>query len=368
MINTLTTNQKKAMLIISNKFKSINAKAYIVGGSVRDYFIGEENHDIDIVVCGTDVNGVKKVFPDAIQTGNSFPVFRITLFNEEYEIALARTEKKTGKGHNGFSFDSSKDLTIIDDLFRRDVTMNAMAYDIDTKEFIDPYNAKSDIENKVIKKVSHHFSEDPIRVLRVARQAAKFGFTVDNDTLKAMEDTAVELKNEPVERIFEETRKALETNHPHVFFEVLYKGHCLNVTFPSLLNNFNKTINNIKAASSSNIETIFAVLVIYADINDFSYFPSKWIQAGKIAQELVKDNIDIIRTCKEINKLPDVDFELIAKIINKNLWWTNRQYIKTLLSLRPDNLLTLPPTERSKAITDLQQDWLADMTDLLKTV
>lgn len=170
--------------------------------------------------------GFKKV-------GKDFPVFLHPKTQEEY--ALARIEKKTSKGHDGFKFDFSPSVTLEQDLFRRDITINAMA--MEDSKLIDPFNGKKDLDNKIIRHVSDHFKEDPLRVLRVARFAARFSdFKVHEDTIKIMNDIARtdELQSLSGERVFMELEKAMATENPQIFFEVLSKCGALEILFPEL--------------------------------------------------------------------------------------------------------------------------------------
>lgn len=207
---------------------------YLVGGAVRDKLLGLESKDRDWVVVGSTpeemINlGFKRV-------GADFPVFLHPETHEEY--ALARTERKQGHGYHGFTCDSSPDVTLEDDLRRRDLTINAMALST-TGELIDPYNGQTDLNNKVLRHVSNAFSEDPLRVLRVARFAARFetfGFQIAQETLtmmRAIADTG-ELKHLVAERIWQETYRALKEPSPRTYFEVLKKSNSLKTLFPEL--------------------------------------------------------------------------------------------------------------------------------------
>lgn len=211
-----------------------NTKIYLVGGAVRDRLLDVEIYDRDYVVVGSDIetmlaNGFKQV-------GTGFPVFLHPKTHDEY--ALARTESKTGKGYKGFAFDFGPEITLEDDLLRRDLTINAMAQDADGN-IIDPYGGQKDLKNRVIRHVSPHFAEDPLRVLRLARFAAKlkpFDFTITAETQKFLQQMVAsgELENLTPERVWEETVKALRTNHPATYFLTLKHCGALKVLFPEL--------------------------------------------------------------------------------------------------------------------------------------
>jgi tRNA nucleotidyltransferase (CCA-adding enzyme) len=170
------------------------------------------------------------------EVGRDFPVFLHPETGEEY--ALARTERKSGKGYKGFEVDFSKDITLEQDLIRRDLTINAIAQDTEGK-LIDPYNGQEDLKNRLLRHVSPAFAEDPLRVLRVARFAARFhslGFTVATETLALMMELVNngELEYLTPERVWRETHKALETPSPQVYFEVLRECSGLKVLFPEI--------------------------------------------------------------------------------------------------------------------------------------
>lgn len=139
-----------------------------------------------------------------------------------------------GFGHKEFEIETGEEITIEEDLARRDITINAMAKDVLTGEIIDPFNGRKDIENKMIRATTNHFREDPLRVYRVARIAAQTGFTVEENTLKEMESLKKELTTLSKERVFVEFRKALETSKPSIFFDVLRKANVLRVHFKEI--------------------------------------------------------------------------------------------------------------------------------------
>ena len=207
-------------------------KVYLVGGAVRDSLLGLPFHERDWVVVGaTKEELIKEGYK---QIGKDFPVFLHPETKEEY--ALARKEKKTGAGHKAFSFEFDRSVSLEEDLERRDITINAIAQDKEGN-FIDPYNRLQDIEDKIIRKVSSAFKEDPLRVLRVARFAAKLnrhGFSIDEDTMIEIQKivSSGELTTLTKERIWMETQKALETDSPEVFFELIQECGALNQICP----------------------------------------------------------------------------------------------------------------------------------------
>lgn len=209
---------------------------YLVGGAVRDELLGRPIKEYDWVVVGATPEdllsqGYKPV-------GKDFPVFLHPETKDEY--ALARTERKTAPGYKGFETNFSKTVTLEEDLLRRDLTINAIAKDSSGK-LIDPYNGLSDLKNKKIKHVSDAFREDPVRILRLARFAARFaklGFEVDPGTTKIMSEMveAGEVDHLVPERVWRETETALREESPQVFFEVLRTCGALAKIFPELEN------------------------------------------------------------------------------------------------------------------------------------
>ena len=207
---------------------------YLVGGAVRDGLLNLPIKDRDWVVVGAT--------PDILlsqgyrQVGKDFPVFLHPTTKEEY--ALARTERKSGRGYTGFICDFSASITLEQDLARRDLTINAIAQDLDGR-FIAPFHGRADLAQRLLRHVSPAFIEDPLRVLRVARFAARFyqfGFTIAEETLTLM--TALsrqgELERLTPERVWMETEKALGEKNPEIYFQTLRQVGALSVLFPEL--------------------------------------------------------------------------------------------------------------------------------------
>ena len=207
---------------------------YLVGGAVRDKLLGLPVSERDYVVVGATPADMARLGFQPV--GKDFPVFLHPETHAEY--ALARTERKTGPGYHGFAFYSASDVTLQDDLQRRDLTVNALAEDTDGK-LIDPYGGQRDLEARLLRHVSPAFPEDPLRVLRVARFAARFaplGFKIAPETLTLMRQMVAsgEVDALVAERVWQETAKALATERPAVFFEVLRECGALARVFPEL--------------------------------------------------------------------------------------------------------------------------------------
>ena len=212
-------------------------KIYQVGGAVRDRLLGLPVHDIDYVVVGSSVeemlaNGFRPV-------GSHFPVFLHPQTQHEY--ALARTERKTAPGHQGFVFHADPSIQLEDDLKRRDLTINAMAQEVNASgelvgHLIDPYQGTVDLEQGIFRHLSDAFSEDPLRVLRVARFAARFPtFTIAPETLAIMKHMVSkdELKTLSKERIWQELARALRSQAPERFIDVLEECGALEEIWPT---------------------------------------------------------------------------------------------------------------------------------------
>lgn len=207
---------------------------YKVGGAVRDRLLGIPFSDTDWVVVGASADDM--LAQGYRPVGADFPVFLHPKTGEEY--ALARTERKSGRGYGGFTFYASPDVTLEEDLIRRDLTINAMAEDTDGN-VIDPYHGQKDLEARLLRHVSPAFAEDPLRVLRVARFAARYaplGFTVAPDTLALMRELSEsgELEALTAERSWKEISRALMESRPDVFIQVLRDCGALAVLMPEV--------------------------------------------------------------------------------------------------------------------------------------
>jgi tRNA nucleotidyltransferase (CCA-adding enzyme) len=209
-------------------------KIYLVGGAVRDKLLGLPIKERDWVVVGATIADMEK--SGFRQVGKEFPVFLHPKTNEEY--ALARLERKVEPGYQGFTFDTSPDVTLEEDLARRDLTINAMA-ETDDGTLIDPYHGKQDLEARCLRHVSPAFSEDPVRVLRIGRFLARFshlGFHIAPETLTLMQAMvkAGEVNALVAERVWKELERSLGERNPEKFFEVLDQCNALATLFPQL--------------------------------------------------------------------------------------------------------------------------------------
>lgn len=209
-------------------------RTYLVGGAVRDKLLGRPVIDHDHVVVGACPEDMLALGYKAV--GKDFPVFLHPQTNEEY--ALARTERKTGRGYHGFAIHADPGVTLEQDLARRDLTINAIAED-EHGRLVDPYGGTRDIAQRLLRHVSPAFVEDPVRLLRVARFAARFvplGFTVADETMTLLQQMVRdgEVDHLVPERVWAETRKALSEVQPSAFLRVLRESSALAVLFPEV--------------------------------------------------------------------------------------------------------------------------------------
>jgi tRNA nucleotidyltransferase (CCA-adding enzyme) len=209
-------------------------KIFLVGGAVRDRLLGVLVKDNDWVVTGTSPE--KMLEAGFTPVGKDFPVFLHPKTGEEY--ALARTERKSGKGYHGFHFHAAEDVTLEQDLQRRDLTINALAED-ENGQLIDTVGGESDLEQRLLRHVSPAFAEDPVRILRIARFLARFsclGFRIADETLQLMKSmvNAGEVNELVVERVWQETNRALAEPNPEKFIEALYDCGALKILFPDI--------------------------------------------------------------------------------------------------------------------------------------
>ena len=277
-------------------------KIYEVGGAVRDSLLNKDAKDKDWVVVGSSpeemiAKGFKPI-------GKDFPVFLHPESNEEY--ALARTERKTGKGYHGFNFYYGKEVTLEEDLSRRDLTINAIARDSDGK-IIDPFNGLNDIKNKIFRHVSDAFSEDPLRAIRLARfhtyEHLK-DFKIDSITIKlikAIVDSG-EIANLSTDRVWVETELAIKSKIPNKFFEIILE---LNLKEP-----FFKSLVDSKCDSSSSNVIRWAELQANNNflLGDVLPIPNIYKNASNVFEMLLK--IDADMTSKElINLVPSINFD-----------------------------------------------------------
>lgn len=337
---------------IANKIKENGGTLYLVGGAVRDEIMNRKIHDEDYCVTGIEKETFEKLFQNAYKRGKSFGVYDI----ENKEFALARKDKKIGKGHKEFEIQNGKDITIKEDLARRDITINSIAKNVLTGEVIDPYRGIKDIQNKIIRATTDSFIEDPLRVYRVARFASELNFTVEERTIKMMEEIKEELKTLSPERVFTEFRKALKNDKPSVFFEVLKKANILDVHFKEISDLIGKTqpvayhpegdsynhtmiVVDKSAILTSSIEVRFSALVhdlgkgitpkemlphhyghdkngvkLVENLGNRLKIPNSWIKCGKVSakEHMLGGNFNKMTPKKQVDFITRVNKSLLG--------------------------------------------------------
>src|SRR3954463_13324198 len=213
-------------------------KVYTVGGAVRDELLGLPVEDRDYVVVGATPD--EMIALGYRPVGKDFPVFLHPETHEEY--ALARTERKSGRGYHGFQFHAAPDVTLEEDLARRDLTINAMARDEEGR-LIDPFNGADDLAAGVLRHVSPAFTEDPVRILRAARFASRFGFQIAPETAELMREIVTNGEADFLvpERVWQEVARGLMEERPSKLFEVLHQTGALARIAPELAALFEDT-------------------------------------------------------------------------------------------------------------------------------
>ena len=342
---------------------------FLVGGAIRDKLLNIEVKDRDWVVVGATPQQL--LAKNYQQVGKDFPVFLNPKTKEEY--ALARTERKSGHGYTGFECYSAPDVTLEDDLIRRDLTINAIAQ-ADNGQLFDPFNGQQDLNDKILRHISPAFSEDPLRVLRVARFAARFahlGFTIAPETMQLMKELANngELAHLTPERVWSEMAKALDSQQPQVFFQVLREANALSVLLPEIDNLFGvpnpakwhpeidsgiHTLMVVEQAAKLTKDPVVRFAALVHDLGKALTPPEKWPshhghgQSGlrlitelslrlrvpnqhKELALLVSDHHCKIHRCEELRK------DTVIKLFDKlDVWRKPERYLQFLLACEAD--------------------------------
>ena len=314
-------------------------KIYEVGGAIRDSLLGKIPKDKDWVVVGSSPeemvnNGFKPI-------GKDFPVFLHPETNEEY--ALARTERKTGHGYHGFNFYFGKEVTLEEDLSRRDLTINAIAKDA-KGDLIDPFNGQEDIKNKVFKHVTQAYSEDPLRAIRLARfhtYEHLNDFAIDEETSNLIRKIVAsgEIASLSASRIWTETQRSLGSSNPNIYFEVLLR---FNLHIPHLEN-----LKNFACDSSKDIHVRWCELQANNDfvINGKLPVPNDFINAAETLKKLLSIKINSVDE-ELIDVLNNVAFERNEELIRElvllpHLENTNKFILKLLDNIKETDFSSL---------------------------
>ena len=324
-----------------------NMKIYLVGGAVRDQIMGRIPNDRDYVVVGASIEDM--LLSGFRPVGKSFPVFVRKGSNEEY--ALARKEIKTGPRHTDFGFFFDKSITLKDDLVRRDFSCNAIAYDIEEDRIIDYHGGVEDIRNKILRHISPHFVEDPLRVIRLCRFAAQLDFSVAKETMNLARDMVLQnqLENLSPERIWNEIRKALHYPSFYRFIEVAHECFALKKILAAVEKLWfikedsrkgtlaEHTIECLKHVGRDNEMVKFATLL--HNIGETNFF-----DANHPYEESEQQGVSIIRNICHALKIPN-DFQSFAVFVCRNyrkFEQVNQMNIEQLLDLTDDYIKRTP--------------------------
>jgi tRNA nucleotidyltransferase (CCA-adding enzyme) len=330
-------------------------KIYAVGGAIRDTLMGLPVHDIDYVVVGSSVD--EMLAQGFRPVGKDFPVFLHPSTQAEY--ALARTERKTGKGYKGFMFHADPSVTLEQDLERRDLTINAMAQEVREDgqwvgPILDPFNGQQDLAARVFRHVSDAFAEDPLRLLRIARFAARFpNFIVASETMAALQAIvrSDELAALSPERIWQELAKGLTARNPMHMFQVLLDSGAANVLLPTPLaislskDEFRKELIDHLHASDARLEDRCAVTLMHLSASEIR----SWAQTIRMPHE-VRDFSEIF--CEL--------YQLIAASINS----TSKSYLVVDVLTWFNRADVWRKPERAHALLDLAKRIQFDVSDL----
>ena len=268
-------------------------KPFFVGGYVRDFILNKKSHDIDIIVTGVekeDLINLLNKFGHCDLVGESFAVIKFKHNEIVYDISTPRTEKKIGSGHKGFKVISNKNISLEDDLFRRDITINSIAMDFDLN-FIDPFNGVNDLKNGIIKITNPEaFIDDPLRINRAIRFSARFDFIIENETKSLMLKTLNHLKELSKERFHEEFEKVIEHAQTDIsimqrFVDLLTEFDMWNEMFSDLF--FNTEINITSLRKS------FIMFDLFSNIELTDKFKKKMIRTFKFNSETIDEMIFI---------------------------------------------------------------------------
>jgi tRNA nucleotidyltransferase (CCA-adding enzyme) len=298
-------------------------QTYLVGGAVRDELLGLGVKDRDWVVVGATPE--QMLAQGFTQVGSDFPVFLHPKTREEH--ALARTERKQGHGYHGFTVHSAPDVTLEEDLLRRDLTINAMARS-EQGELTDPFHGRKDLEARELRHVSEAFKEDPLRILRTARFAARFqplGFSVCTETMALMRTMVAEGEVEHLvpERVWQEIQRALQEKAPSTFFQVLQDCGALGVLIPELApeTHFRSAIDALHCVHSSNGSTAerFAALLCTLD-EPACMARAKAMKAPNDCQQLARLLVAFIPVIRQLDPVQPDAGTLLELLEKADLW------------------------------------------------
>lgn len=301
-----------------------NAKVYLVGGAVRDHLLGIESRDLDYVVVGSSPEAL--IAEGFTQVGASFPVFLHPVTGNEY--ALARTERKTGPGYHGFDTVYDSSVTLEDDLMRRDLTINAMAMTANL-QIIDPFNGVKDLADGVLRHTSEAFADDPLRILRLARFAARYNFKVAPETMDLAKKLVAsgELEALPRERIWTELYKGFSEKYSEKMLQVLHDVGALKVA--PLVDYFGLDFNPSDYFHSTagtgitwgypvNLTDVNAMIALWNIVN----LDDKVILEMKVPNR-IRDALRLERLLSKVLVDPELNAEKVHSLFNTTRFVTN---------------------------------------------
>ncbi|MDA9031281.1 polynucleotide adenylyltransferase [Candidatus Pseudothioglobus singularis] len=356
-------------------------KEFLVGGAIRDRILGiaNESTEKDFVVVGSSPEEMSSL--GFRQVGKEFPVFLHPETKDEY--ALARIERKIGRGYKGFAFDTANSVTLEQDLSRRDLTINAIAQNKDgTGEYIDPFDGIEDLKQKKLRHVSDAFTEDPVRVLRTARFASRLdylGFTVDPKTLDLMRKMVIsgEVDALTPERVFKEISLSMESKSPSVFFELLMESGAYQRLFPMLEvfqnQNFqmldvpdqNPEVNFalwLSNQSSTNIDLLCEHLKCPKDFQQIAELVSTWYQfASEFLNHSPQDVLNFFLKSDGLRR--QKRFEIILTVFD-NLGINTDQIVQLQVLL---NSIKISDLKNLNIAHELLEERLSVITRFLKS-
>jgi len=305
---------------ILSKIKENNGKLYTVGGAIRDEIMGIKPKDIDFLVTGiplSDLSDILSELGKVNEVGKSFGIVKAVIDGEEYDFAIPRTEKSTGPGHKDQVTKSDHTLSVDSDLSRRDFSFNAIAKDVETGKYIDPYHGISDIKKKIIRAVGDpdkRFEEDPLRILRAIQFAVRFNFDIEEKTKKSILKNIDSLEHLPAERFLEEFKKAIEKSKDSNNMKFL--NLLLETGIGNLL--FGEEFDPIEIHSKNFIVNMIAMFINGGNYKKLK-LPNEESAIVELSKKLnsdVKDPWNVVKDKKEYVKFIQ-EFMKLTK--NKNL-------------------------------------------------
>lgn len=347
-------------------------RVYRVGGCVRDAFMGRTVKDVEFSIVGMVKKNFKILFPEAEDCSKSVPVFHLVLDGIKREVAFARTEQKVGSGCKKFKVSAKPKITIEEDLFRRDTTVNSMALDVLTGEIIDPFHGREDIKAKVLRANGQHFCDHPIRALRLAGQAARFGFSIDRDALPLVVAAREELAHESAGRITAELTLVLsEAQEPGRFFKILAETNLLQGTFKEIAalstDEFARVMDGLDSAAKAtpNAKIRFSMLGLVLDKeslgawNNRMKLPGGWLDAAVTVNQTSEflENPTADKLVDTINKLRRgsltiEEFDLVTKAAGLKI--PQLVPLKAVMALPPG--VVVPETLQGKEIGEWMRE------------